>query len=381
MNTMSGTFSEHLVVLLTSFSLCVMIVLASRLMPALRGRSGDLEAKQTAHKSPTPRIGGIAVFASLCLALGLSPVSIDGPYAIFAGAAALLFCVGLAEDLGVYVSPRNRLIAAGLSSMLVMGVLGVWLSRIDVPVVDALLAYWPIGVLLTLVATVGVANGFNLIDGVNGLAALVSICAGLGLGAIASAGGYVQMAAIAPMVATAILGFALLNYPFGLIFLGDAGAYTLGFVLSWFGISIVLNVPEASAWAILLVMFWPVADTMLAIYRRARRRVGAMHPDRLHMHQLVMRGLEACLLGPERRLLANSLTTLVLAPFVVTSTFAGVLYWDQPLISAGLAGSFSVLFVACYLMGPRVVRRFRRRWVETGRTGVVQPVEAADKVL
>ena len=163
------------------------------------------------------------------------------------------------------------------------------------------------------------------------------------------------------MVAVAVLGFAALNFPFGLIFLGDAGAYTLGFVLSWFGIAILLNVPEASAWAILLVMFWPVVDTVLAIHRRFLRGADAMRPDRLHMHQLVMRGLEICWLGSDRRLLANSLTTVVLAPCVIMPAVAGVIFWDRP-VAAGLSVLvFSLLFFAFYQAGYSVVRRFRRR--------------------
>jgi UDP-N-acetylmuramyl pentapeptide phosphotransferase/UDP-N-acetylglucosamine-1-phosphate transferase len=166
---------------------------------------------------------------------------------------------------------------------------------------------------------------------------------------------------LAMMVAASVLGFLLLNYPRGLIFLGDAGAYTLGFVLSWFGISILLNVPEASPWALLLTMFWPVADTLLAIYRRSRRGRDTMAPDRLHVHQMVMRGLEICVLGRGRRDIANPLTTLLLAPFVMAPPVAGVLLWDQALYSFVAFVAFLLLFFGSYMMAPRVIDAYRRK--------------------
>jgi len=113
-----------------------------------------------------------------------------------------------------------------------------------------------VGVPLTLLITAGVANGFNLIDGVNGLSAFTGLCSALALAYIAGQGGAWTLQMMALLLAAAILGFLVLNYPFGLIFLGDAGAYTLGFVIAWFGISLLRAIPEVSAWAVLLTVFW-----------------------------------------------------------------------------------------------------------------------------
>lgn len=348
-------------IFLLSGMLCALVVVLSRVVPRLRGRAGDLAAKQTAHRRPTARIGGVAIFAALCLSVIFAPEGSSDTYVQFIAATGFVFLVGLSEDLGFHVSPAMRLTAAFISSLLVILLLDVWLPRTDIPALDNVMHCWFVGVPLTLLVTAGLANGFNLIDGVNGLAALTGLTASVALTAIAAAGGYADMVVLAPMVAVAVLGFAVLNFPFGLIFLGDAGAYTLGFVLSWFGIAILLHVPEASAWAILLVMFWPIADTVLAIHRRFLRGADAMRPDRLHMHQLVMRGLEICWLGSDRRLLANSLTTVVLAPCVIMPAVAGVIFWDRP-VAAGLSVLvFSLLFLAFYQAGYSAVRRFRRR--------------------
>jgi UDP-GlcNAc:undecaprenyl-phosphate/decaprenyl-phosphate GlcNAc-1-phosphate transferase len=357
----SQYFSGHYVLLsLLSLSLSVLVVILSRWIPMLSGRSQDLTSVQSMHMRLTPRAGGIAIFAALGLSMVFAPVAVSESYTKFILATALLFFVGLLEDLGFDVSPRKRLLAAAGASLLVIVLLGVWLPRTHIPVLDALMPYWFIGVPLTVLITAGIANGFNLIDGVNGLAAMTAIAAAIAMSLIAHQAGYMDMVHLALMLAASVFGFFLVNYPFGRIFLGDAGAYTLGFVLSWFAIAILLNAPDASAWALLLVLFWPVADTLLAIYRRARRKADAMAPDRLHVHQMVMRALEICILGRRNRRIANPLTTLFLAPFVMAPPLVGVIFWDQTVIAFSAVIVFGILFFASYAAAPLIIRRFRR---------------------
>jgi UDP-N-acetylmuramyl pentapeptide phosphotransferase/UDP-N-acetylglucosamine-1-phosphate transferase len=308
-----------------------------------------------------PRVGGAAIFGALGLSVIFAPDAISAPYAKFILATSLLFLVALAEDLGFAVSPRRRLLAAVGASLLAIGLLGVWIPRTGIPGLDAVVDYWAVGIPLTLLITAGISNGFNLIDGVNGLASFTAIVAAVALSLIAEAAGYAIMVHLAMMVAAATFGFFLLNYPFGLIFLGDAGAYTLGFVLSWFGISILLNAPEASPWALLLTLFWPVADTLLAIYRRSRKNADLSAPDRLHVHQMVLRALEICILGRKRRQIANPLTSLVLAPFVMAPPIVGVLLWDQNQNAFLAVLAFGVLFFASYAAAPGLIRRFRSK--------------------
>ena len=343
-----------------AFGLCFAIVLLKSSFPRLSGRAGDLRAVQSMHNRLTPRVGGLGIFGALGVSVIFAPVSIAGAYAELILATSLLFLVGLSEDLGFHVSPRWRLMAAAGASLLAIWLLGVWMPRTGITGLDAVVDHWLVGIPLTLLVTAGISNGFNLIDGVNGLASVTAIVAAVALSQIAALAGYTTMVHLAMMLAAGIFGFFLLNYPFGLIFLGDAGAYTLGFVLSWFGIAVLINAPEASPWAILLVLFWPVADTMLAIYRRSRRNADVSAPDRLHVHQMVMRALEICILGRNRRHIANPLTTLVLLPFVIAPPIAGVLLWNQNQNAFLAVVVFGVLFFASYAAAPGLIRRFRR---------------------
>jgi UDP-GlcNAc:undecaprenyl-phosphate/decaprenyl-phosphate GlcNAc-1-phosphate transferase len=350
----------ELTLTLVSVMICTVMVILGRVQPRLSGRVADLSSVQAMHVNLTPRVGGIGIFAAILISILFAPQAAQDNYLRFVLATSPLFVTGLIEDLGYGISPRGRLLAAMIASLAVVLLLEIWMPRTGIPGLDVVASHWAIGIPLTLLVTAGVANGFNLIDGVNGLAGVTAIGAAIALALIAHEAGYERMVPLATMVAAAVLGFLLLNYPFGRIFLGDAGAYTLGFVLSWFGVAILFHVPTASPWAILLTVFWPVADTLLAVYRRSRRNLPTMAPDRLHVHQLVMRALEIFILGRNKRRIANPLTTLILMPFILLPPLTGYLLWDksgQAFIAVMLYGT---VFAVGYLVAVKLCERMMR---------------------
>ena len=155
------------------------------------------------------------------------------------------------------------------------------------------------------------------------------------------------------------LGFFTLNFPFGKIFLGDGGAYALGHLLVWCAILLINPALEISPFAILLIFFWPVADTGLAIWRRWKLGNPAGRPDRLHFHQLAMRFLEIRFFGRERRNIVNPLSTLLLVPLISTPQALGVLLWDNFTATVWSVAGMTLLFVATYLIGIRVAKSGR----------------------
>ena len=118
---------------------------------------------------------------------------------------------------------------------------------------------------------------------------------------------------------------------------------------------------DISPFAVLLVFFWPVADTLLAIWRRRTSGVKTDQPDRLHFHQLAMRFLEIRFLGRHKRHISNPLTTIVLAPMIVAPQIAGVLlaFDHQKAIIATVL--FVVLFFSSYLVGISLARNYSRK--------------------
>ena len=141
--------------------------------------------------------------------------------------AAPVFIVGLAEDLGYTMTPKVRLFASAVSSLVALLFFKVWLVRLGIPGVDVLLMFAPFGIMFTLFATVGVVNASNLIDGLNGLSSYVTISVAFSLSITAFNAGDHQTSIFLVLLIASVLGFMVLNFPTEKIFLGG-GAYALG---------------------------------------------------------------------------------------------------------------------------------------------------------
>lgn len=253
-------------------------------------RSMDLSiGVQKFHLQPTTRVGGLAVVGGVLA--GSLLASADGQALLWplllAGVPAFAF--GLLEDITKQVSVRARLLATMAS-----GVLGWWLTghaitSANLPGLDWLLGFTAVSVLFTAFAVGGVANAINIIDGFNGLAAGTVLIILGSFAFMATALGDAALLQSCLIIAGAVLGFGLLNWPLGKIFLGDGGAYFIGFALAWLAVLLLARHPGVSAWAPLLMCASPVLEVAFSMLRRYRRGHCAGHPDRLHMHSLIKR--------------------------------------------------------------------------------------------
>jgi len=320
-------------------------------------RHGDLMAVQAAHLTPTPRLGGVAVFGALIAAVALGVPAWDSLWLALLLAVFPLFLSGAIEDLGYPVAPAGRLGAALLSAALAVFLTGTWIRETGLPGLDLLLSWAPLAILITVVAASTIAHAFNLIDGLNGLAGFTALLGAAGIGSTALWVGDTEIATFALLLGSAVLGFLLFNFPFGRIFFGDAGAYSVGFLLAWLGITLAARHPDVTPLAMMLMLFWPLADLTLAIYRRRRNNLPVSAPDRLHFHQFVMRALEIAVFGRARRRISNPVATALMLPFIAAPVVAGVLLHDRPLAAALTLVSFFALFFVTYGMGMRLVRR------------------------
>ena len=351
-----------------SFILCLIIIISSGYGFSRRGHF-DEAAVQSAHSGFVPRVGGLAVYISILvliplLSFGFIPLSIvfgldTEKLTLLILSAAPVVSVGLAEDLGYDMSPKARLVASAISSVVAILLFKVWLDSLGIPGVDTLLMFAPVGILFTIFATVGVVNAFNLIDGLNGLSSYVTVSVAIALSIIAFESGNVQVSTFLVLVVASVLGFMVLNFPIGKIFLGDGGAYALGHLLVWSAIILTNDATEVSSFAILLIFFWPVADTSLAIWRRWKLGNPADRPDRLHFHQLAMRFLEIRFFGRDRRKIANPFATLILIPLISAPQVLGVLFWDNFKASALSTAGMGLLFLITYLAGIALAKRGR----------------------
>jgi len=323
-------------------------------------RECDSKAVQSAHSRPTPRIGGVAIVLALVVSAVFVPEPLLPGFLAFCLALVPVFVAGLCEDLGRHVPPRYRLAAAAVSSLLVVVLFQTWLPRTDIFLLDPLMAIAPFAIAMTVLMGATACNGFNLIDGLNGMAAGTAIVTALGLAAIAVQAGDEFGVQAGLLIVAVLLGFLLFNYPLGRIFLGDAGAYSVGFILFCLAIYLMVRMPDLSGVALLLVFFWPTADTIFSIYRRSLRRRAIGQPDRLHYHQLVMRALEVIWLGRSKRHIANPVATAILMPMVAAPVIVGVAFWNNTAAAAIALTAFAVVFAGSYIIGIRLAPRLRR---------------------
>jgi len=348
---------------LVSFSISALLVITSGHRIKRFPCRDDLRCKQTLHVAPTPRIGGVAIMFALLIMLSLSAAE-HTLVGLLAVTLLPVFFAGLAEDLGYRVTPRKRLLAAVGSAGLASLLLGMWIPPLGIPGIDAALAFAPVAILVTILWSAGVCHGFNLIDGVNGLAAGTGIAIALGLGMVSAHVEDLALSHVVWALVPAFMGFMALNWPWGRIFLGDAGAYIIGHVLVWVAIMLAWRSPDVSPLALSLMFFWPVADTLLAMLRRFHNRSPLHLPDRLHFHQIIYALFHARFHRWLSPLWINSLTGLVLLPFTAMPVVAAVVMWDQPLLALFAWGLFSGLFVGVYLLSFRCVTR--RVWRPDG---------------
>ncbi|MFC4930054.1 MraY family glycosyltransferase [Massilia sp. GCM10023247] len=242
---------------------------------------------QKFHSVPTPRIGGLAIMLGLIFACAFTSPAQQDLLAPLLAAAAPAFLFGIAEDMTRRVSVGARLIATMASGVACWALTGVSIKSTGVPLLDPALAWLPFSVLFTAFAVGGLANAVNIIDGFNGLASGTVVIGLLALGFIALNSNDPQLATLCFTVCAVTVGFFLVNFPFGKLFLGDGGAYLLGFLLAWLAVTLVNRNPDVSPWAPLLACAYPIYETVFTIVRRLWCRRHPGRPDSCHLHSLV----------------------------------------------------------------------------------------------
>jgi UDP-N-acetylmuramyl pentapeptide phosphotransferase/UDP-N-acetylglucosamine-1-phosphate transferase len=335
----------------------------------------DFAGVQKFHARAVPRIGGVGIL----LGLSASAVELRWSYpAVSDGILAIIACgmpaffSGLVEDLTKRVSPLVRLVCTMGAAALAYFVLHIAVTRISVPPLDFLLGYAVISCLVTVIAVAALANAINIIDGFNGLASMVALMMFASLA-------YVAFQVHDPVVLSAslimmgsVIGFFIWNFPAGLIFLGDGGAYFIGFMLAELAIMLVMRNRDVSAWFPVLLFMYPIFETCFSIYRKKFiRGISPGIPDGVHLHMLVYKRLMRWAVGTQtareitRR---NSLTSPYLWLLCLVAVIPATLFWRHTLHLF----CFVVVFVFTYVWLYISIVRFKvPRWM-VFRRGHVQ---------
>ena len=310
---------------LVTFMVGALIILTQRWHG--RWTHDEHDGIQKFHSQPTPRIGGLAIVAGAFISGFVIDAELKALVSPLLISGLIPFFFGFREDITKQVSVGDRLLATMAGAVAAMMLTGIYLNHLDVPGLDWLMQWWPIGALVTIVAISGVTNAINILDGFNGLASGTAAIIFSFFTWMAYQANDMLLASLCLMLASTLLGFMLLNYPFGKIFLGDAGAYFVGFLVAWIALLLPMRNDEISPWASLLVCAYPVVEVLYSMVRRKLSQHQVGQPDNLHLHTIIY-----------TRLARRYLKTL---PFWMKNAMVAPFIWFCCAVSGGLAILFA----------------------------------------
>ncbi|MCR2745203.1 MraY family glycosyltransferase [Limnobacter parvus] len=341
------------------------VVLLTKRWHARFSMDSDLSAVQKIHQVAVPRVGGLPI--SLAAAAGVIWMGVSD-HPLFSTASLVLLCglpvflIGFTEDLTKQVSVKLRFQATFLGGLLACAALGAVITSVNIAWINKLLAIAPVAWCFTAFAMSGYSNAINMIDGLNGLASGVVCILAIGLCVLALNHQAMDIALYCIVLIAAVLGFWVFNFPVGNLFLGDGGAYFLGFTLAVQAVMLQSGYGDVNAWAILSVLAYPVIEVMYSILRRKLVNANPGMPDRSHFHQYVQRSLQIMVRkqGGVPNMCVNSQATPFLWLFTLMSVgFA--LYFNR----LGMPALGFLLTVVFYVASYQVLGRYiakNRQW-------------------
>ena len=257
----------------------------------------EIRDQRRLHRAATPRLGGVAVYLSLLVGLipllfienGFTTSLSEGKphYLRLLLPATLTLLLGCIDDLRGLKAFQKF---SGLAVIaLIFYAMGGRIEGLTVPILGSIHLPMMVGLIVTVVWIVGIANAFNLIDGMDGLAAGAAVFSSLVIMAISLMQGRPMVIAIAIVLTGSLIGFLRYNFNPASIFLGDSGALLIGFLLAALSVEGAQKASTAVAVAIpIMAVGLPVLDTGFAMIRRFLSRKPIFAGDREHIHHKLL---------------------------------------------------------------------------------------------
>lgn len=234
------------------------------------------------HSENVPRSGGIILYITFML------ISSFFSEKLFLVILAFLptFLYSVYEDINGNTPQKVRLLFMTVSTFVAIVLTGISIKSagfFDIPEF--------LQVPLTIFAVVGLTSAINFIDGLNGLASGVSILAFLFLGLASGFLGSDYYMFLSILFASIVFGFFVVNFFTGKIFLGDTGAYFLGYFLGMYSVYLLNNMEQLNPWYPLALVAYPVIETFFTIIRRLYRKKGRgrefFKAEKVHLHTIL----------------------------------------------------------------------------------------------
>lgn len=246
---------------------------------------------RTIHKGIIARTGGYAIYVSFLLGAMIFLKTDTQINAILIG-GFIIFITGFYDDIHD-LPPKYKMLGQIIAALVVIIYGNISLKGFTIPFLPSTLSYI-IAIIITIGWIVGITNAVNLIDGLDGLCAGISIIVLVTISLTSLAGGRTDISSLSLLLAGAIGGFLVYNFHPASIFLGDCGALFIGYMIAV--ISLLGFGYKSSSFftlgAPIVVLMVPIMDTLIAIVRRKVHHKSFSEADRNHLHHKLMFSLE-----------------------------------------------------------------------------------------
>ena len=273
----------------------------------------DYEGEQRVHLGEISRMGGLMIYASLLIFYHLIDESINTNYIYLLYMISPFMLVSFIEDTFHNVSFKLRLFFMVITALTINL---YWFEAYpvieNIPILSYLLEFPVIATVFFSLALIGLMNGANFIDGMNGLATLFflgAICGCITLSTFSSH--HQDLLTLIPW-AVVIFCFMIFNFPFGKFFLGDSGAYLMAILLGVWLIDFFSRNQDISSWNAVLILIYPIMEVVYSTLRKIYQGKSPFFPDRHHIHIKIY---DIVFTATKKPLYANNITTMFLAIF------------------------------------------------------------------
>jgi UDP-N-acetylmuramyl pentapeptide phosphotransferase/UDP-N-acetylglucosamine-1-phosphate transferase len=307
------------------------------------------QAIQRIHLNEIPRLGGFIFIVSLLgYVIYSEPTENVLTLKLILLSLIPIIIIGLKEDFFHNVDPEIRLLSLFFVAWIFRAnFTGPLPNLSEIPFIAKLILV-PGGVgAFYILSITSIANGMNLIDGVNGLCGAVALSILIALLFLSYKTGDTVMLSLISNLIILFIPFMVINYPKGLIFLGDLGAYSLGLITSMITIILFGRHPELSPWGAVLILIFPVIEVLFSVFRRIASGVSISSPDRNHLHLKLFNFIKSQLRSNR---IANAMVTPVLSIFWLFPIITISWSYHKPFIIWICIATFIFLYGVAYML-------------------------------
>lgn len=297
---------------------------------------------QRVHEDEIPRLGGFIIYSFLFLySFSVTDELYKDQLQLTLLCLLPMMVISIMEDVLHNTGYKLRLFSITISALFLIIFLVVNFPEVHIFSLSELFNSTTFNFLFFTICLIVLANGFNFIDGMNGLLAFYILGAVISCFHLAYLTGTPYLLFSRPLFlyGLLILFFISINFPWGRLFMGDSGAYLFAMLLGIWVIIFFGNNKDVSSWNAALIFFYPIMEGAYSFSRKLYQKKSPFHPDREHLHSKIYDLLNYSL---KKARLSNNLTTIFLAVFWLSPPLILPLVYDSQILLI-----FSILFLSC----------------------------------